>query len=83
LRGILPCDRDPTRGAIAVGLAATKDDETAPASNPLRDLRQTLRFLPHGQVFLFDRGHDHVIWIHHFVEMDLPHLRQQFVGIEF
>src|ERR1700688_6745 len=42
----------------------------------------TLRFLPRGQVFLFDRSHDNVIWIHHFIEMNLRDLRQQLVGVQ-
>ena len=29
------------------------------------------------------RGYDHIVWVHHFVEVNCCDLRQQFVGIEF
>src|SRR5208282_1633119 len=36
-----------------------------------------------GQILLLDRGDHYVVWIHHFVEMNLRHFRQQLIRIEF
>src|ERR687888_2453500 len=33
------------------------------------------------QILLFDRGHDHIVGIDHFGEVDLGHLRELLVGV--
>ncbi len=35
------------------------------------------------QIFFLNRGHNYIIGIDHFVEMNFSDLRKQFVGIEF
>ena len=39
-------------------------------------------FLPSGQIFFLDRRHNHVVRVDHLVEVDLRHLREQFVSVQ-
>jgi hypothetical protein len=43
--------------------------------------RRGLRLFSGRQIFLFDRRYHHVVGVHHLIEMDFCHLRQQFVSV--